>query len=34
MGDWKGKSLTLDSAGDVLAVGDIALKDQILEILA
>ncbi|NQZ14272.1 MAG: inositol monophosphatase family protein [Alphaproteobacteria bacterium] len=33
MGDWNGNSLTTESKGDVLAIGDIALKDQMLEIL-
>ena len=33
MCDWEGKPLDLNSDGRVLAVGDIALKDQISEIL-
>jgi histidinol phosphatase-like enzyme (inositol monophosphatase family) len=33
MCDWNGKPLDINSDGRVLAVGDIALKDQILEIL-
>ena len=33
MGDWNGNDLTIDSDGRTLAVGDIALKDRILEIL-
>jgi histidinol phosphatase-like enzyme (inositol monophosphatase family) len=33
MGDWNGNGLTIDSDGRTLAVGDVALKDQILEIL-
>jgi len=33
MGDWNGRALTTQSKGNVLAVGDIALKDQLLEIL-
>lgn len=33
MGDWNGNPLTIESDGKTLAVGDIALKDQILEII-
>lgn len=33
MSDWKGNPLTIESDGKTLAVGDIALKDQILEIV-
>ncbi len=33
MCDWNGKPLTLDSDGRILALGDIALKDQLLKIL-
>lgn len=33
MGDWNGNPLTTKSGGSVIAVGDIALKDQILEII-
>jgi histidinol phosphatase-like enzyme (inositol monophosphatase family) len=33
MCDWSGNALNQDSDGMVLAVGDIALKDQLLEIL-
>lgn len=33
MGDWDGNPLTIHSDGRVLAVGDVNLKEQILEIL-
>lgn len=33
MCDWKGQPLTIHSDGNVLALGDIALKEQILEIV-
>jgi len=33
MSDWDGNPLTINSDGRVLAVGDIALKDQILNIV-
>jgi fructose-1,6-bisphosphatase/inositol monophosphatase family enzyme len=33
MCDWNGKPLTIESDGNLLAVGDIALKDQLLDIL-
>ncbi len=33
MCDWDGNSLTINSDGRVLAIGDIALKDQILDIV-
>ena len=33
MCDWNGKPLTIHSDGKVLALGDIALKDQLLEII-
>jgi histidinol phosphatase-like enzyme (inositol monophosphatase family) len=33
MGDWNGNPLTTKSNGNVIAVGDIALKDQILKIV-
>jgi hypothetical protein len=33
MCDWDGNALTTKSDGRVLAIGDIALKDQILKIL-
>ena len=33
MCDWNGNQLTIDSDGRTLAVGDIALKDQILDIV-
>ena len=33
IGDWSGKALNINSDGNILAVGDIALKDQMLELL-
>ncbi len=33
MCDWSGNPLTLDSKGDVLALGDVALKQEILALL-
>ncbi len=33
MCDWSGKALTIKSEGKVIAVGDAALKDQVLKIL-
>ncbi len=34
MTDWRGHALTLDSAGDVIAVGDAALLPEIVSLLA
>ena len=33
MCDWNGKPLTIESDGNLIALGDIALKDQLLDIL-
>lgn len=33
MGDWKGNPLTLTTPGKTLALGDIALKDELLDLL-
>lgn len=33
MGDWDGEPLTIASEGKTVAVGDIALKDQIIDVL-
>lgn len=34
MGDWSGNPLTLQSIGQTLAVGDLSMKNEILEILS
>ena len=33
MGDWQGNPLTLNSGDEAIAIGDIALKDQILDVV-
>jgi histidinol phosphatase-like enzyme (inositol monophosphatase family) len=33
MGDWNGNELNINSDGNIIAVGDIALKNQILKVL-